>query len=123
MPDTFILVNPMNNFLLGNPNNKNTTVININISAVSVQPNECVICLDSCQTLIYNNKCQCKYYYHAACINKLPAPVKCVMCKKEWLLETNPTNDNNGYDGEAAPYAICTLILIIILIVLYSLWK
>jgi hypothetical protein len=47
--------------------------------------NECILCLDEKKNeqLIYNNRCTCKYYYHASCWSKMEKN-KCVMCNIEY---------------------------------------
>jgi hypothetical protein len=40
---------------------------------------ECIICLDTKDTLISNNRCTCKYHYHEACWKKLDEN-KCILC-------------------------------------------
>ena len=44
-------------------------------------PNECILCLDEKKNeqLVCNNRCTCKYYYHASCWSKMEKN-KCVMC-------------------------------------------
>ena len=43
--------------------------------------NECILCLDEKKNeqLVCNNRCTCKYYYHASCWSKMDKN-KCVMC-------------------------------------------
>ena len=97
MSDTkIIFVNPMNNFL---------------------QANECVICLESTFPLSHNINCSCKYYYHQSCIDKLPKPTKCLMCKKEWV---EPVTD----DSDSCTCIVCiySTILILILIIMITMY-
>jgi hypothetical protein len=42
--------------------------------------NECVICLDKSDKLIYNKRCKCKYYYHDECWKNLYIQNKCLLC-------------------------------------------
>jgi hypothetical protein len=70
--------------------------------------NACIICLDE-DDLIKNNKCSCNYYFHQACVNKLPKPNQCLLCKKN----TQPHDSN---DNDLCSYIACYIIFIVIIL-------
>ncbi len=47
---------------------------------VKINDPECIICLDG-GNLTNNSRCNCKYTYHAHCMNGLDKPDICIMCK------------------------------------------
>jgi hypothetical protein len=94
-----VMINPMNNFL---------------------SANECVICLESTFPLSHNINCSCKYYYHQTCIDKLPKPTKCLMCKKEWVSpSTSADDDADKCSFYTCFYTSAIALMILTLIILH----
>lgn len=85
---------------------------------LSQSANECIICLDSAFPLSHNINCSCKYYYHQTCIDKLPKPTKCLMCKKIWV-RTPIVDEDDGCTWCMCFYITLILLLLITLIALH----
>jgi hypothetical protein len=78
--------------------------------------NECIICLDE-GDLVKNNKCECIYYYHVQCANKLNNPLQCILCKKDAVQIPIVQNVNQSIQTEELTSStICNLICVLVIV-------
>ena len=70
--------------------------------------NQCIICLDNCDNISYNNFCDCKFKFHSTCYfkwlkHKNIRIFRCIICNKRinkpHYLTSNCFNSLNNYLG------------------------
>ena len=90
--------------------------------------NECIICLDKGKQLVFNKRCDCKYYYHVECWKNLYIQNKCVLCNKSYqeiifiqnpiVIQTIERRQGEVFEEENLSTRLCLALFCLILCVI-----